>query len=172
MLINSVGFAMGWQYAIGWLITLPFEITAAGLTISFWHHYNIGIWIAVFLSLLIAVQFFGVKCYGEVEFVLGLIKVVAVLGFILFGIIVDCGGVPSDDRGYIGFRYWNDGKNGNVAFRNGFKGFCSVFVNAAFAFGGTELVGLAAAEAADPRKSLPKATKQVFWRIAGRFSRT
>jgi yeast amino acid transporter len=40
-------------------------------------------------------------------------------------------------------------------------------VTAAFAFGGTELVGLAAAEAADPRKSLPKATRQVFWRIAG-----
>ncbi|KAK7893966.1 hypothetical protein LTR67_006667 [Exophiala xenobiotica] len=161
------GFAMGWQYAIGWLITLPFEITAAGITIDYWHHYNIGIWIAVFLTTLIIVQFFGVRGYGEVEFVLGIIKIIAVLGFILFGIIVDCGGVPGDDRGYIGFRYWNDAAHGNKAFRHGFKGFCSVFVNAAFAFGGTELVGLAAAEAADPRKSLPKATKQVFWRIAG-----
>jgi yeast amino acid transporter len=73
---------MGWQYAIGWLITLPFEITAAGLTIDYWHTYNIGIWIAVFLTLLIIVQFFGVKGYGEVEFVLGLIKIVAVLGFV------------------------------------------------------------------------------------------
>ena len=52
------------------------------------------------------------------------------------------------------------------AFNNGFHGFCSVFVTAAFAFGGTELVGLAAAEAANPQKSLPKATRQVFWRIA------
>ncbi|KIX00325.1 uncharacterized protein Z518_10464 [Rhinocladiella mackenziei CBS 650.93] len=161
------GFAVGWQYAIGWLITLPFEITAAGITIDYWHHYNIGIWIAVFLSTLIIVQFFGVKGYGEVEFVLGIIKIVAVLGFIIFGIIVDCGGVPTDDRGYIGFRYWDDAEHGNKAFRNGFKGFCSVFVTAAFAFGGTEMVGLAAAEAANPRKSLPKATKQVFWRIAG-----
>lgn len=98
-----------------------------------------------------------------VEFVLGVIKVVAVLGFIIFGIIVDCGGVPTDNRGYIGARYWHD----PGAFRNSFKGFCSVFVTAAFAFGGTELVGLAAAEAADPRKSLPTATKQVFWRITG-----
>jgi amino acid transporter len=73
---------MGWQYAIGWLITLPFEITAAGLTISYWHEYNIGIWIAVFLFTLIVVQFFGVKGYGEVEFVLGMIKVIAVLGFV------------------------------------------------------------------------------------------
>jgi amino acid transporter len=58
--------------------------------------------------------------------------------------------------------YWHDPYQ---AFRNGFKGFCSVFVTAAFAFGGTELVGLAAAEAEDPRKTLPTATKQVFWRI-------
>jgi len=100
---------------------------------------------------------------GIVEFVLGMIKVIAVTGFIIFGIIVDCGGVPSDDRGYIGVRYWHH----PGAFKNGFKGFCSVFVTASFAFGGTELVGLAAAEAADPRKSLPTATKQVFWRITG-----
>ena len=73
---------MGWQYAIGWLITLPFEITAAGITISYWHEYNIGIWIAVFLTSLIIVQFFGVKGYGEVEFVLGIIKIIAVLGFV------------------------------------------------------------------------------------------
>jgi amino acid permease len=50
-------------------------------------------------------------------------------------------------------------------FLNGFKGFCSVFVTASFAFSGTELTGLAAAEAANPKKEIPKATKQVVWRI-------
>jgi len=113
------------------------------------------------LVLVCAIQFFGVKGYGEVEFILGLIKVIAVIGFIILGIIIDCGGVPTDTRGYIGAHYWH--KPG--AFRNGFKGFCSVFVTAAFAFGGTELVGLAAAESANPRKTIPSATKQVFWRI-------
>jgi amino acid transporter len=153
---------MGWDYAIGWLVVLPFEITAAGITIQFWRDdINIGVWIAVFLTILAAVQIFGVRGYGEVEFVLSIIKVVAIIGFILFAIIDDCGGVKSDPRGYIGAAYWHD----PGAFRNGFQGFCSVFVTAAFAFGGTELVGLAAAEAADPRKTLPKATKQVFWRI-------
>ncbi|MCJ1309223.1 hypothetical protein MMC25_002880 [Agyrium rufum] len=156
------GFAMGWDYALGWLTVLPFEITAAGLTIQYWRDdINIGVWIAVFLSLLIAVQFFGVRGYGEVEFFLSVIKIIAICGFIILGIIINCGGVPTDNRGYIGGRYWHD----PGAFLNGFKGFCSVFVNAAFAFGGTELVGLAAAEAADPRKTLPKATRQVFWRI-------
>ena len=51
------------------------------------------------------------------------------------------------------------------AFLNGFHGFCTVFVTASFAFGGTELTGLAAAESANPRKEIPKATKQVVWRI-------
>ena len=90
-----------------------------------------------------------------------MIKITAIIGFIIFGIVVDCGGVSSDPRGYIGAQYWHD----PGAFLNGFKGFASVFVTAAFAFGGTELVGLAAAEAANPRVTLPKATKQVFWRI-------
>jgi amino acid transporter len=73
--------------------------------------------------------------------------------------VINIGGTPTG--GYIGGRYWRD----PGAFNNGFKGLCAVFVTAAFAFAGTELVGLAAAETANPRKSLPTAIKQVFWRI-------
>lgn len=159
----SFGFAVGWEYAIGWLTVLPFELIAASITIEFWRDdIHMAVWVTIFLVFLIVVNIFGVRGYGEVEFVLSIIKVIACMGFIIFGIIVNCGGVPGDDRGYIGFRYWDE----PGAFRNGFKGFCSVFVTAAFAYGGTELVGLAAAEAENPRKSLPTATKQVFWRIS------
>ncbi|EXJ69117.1 uncharacterized protein A1O5_08052 [Cladophialophora psammophila CBS 110553] len=159
----SIGFAVGWDYAIGWLTVLPFELTAASITIEYWRDdIHVSVWITVFLVFLCLVQIFGVLGYGEVEFVLAMIKITACIGFIIFGIVVDCGGVSSDHRGYIGARYWHD----PGAFQNGFKGFCTVFVTAAFAFGGTELVGLAAAEAADPHRSLPKATRQVFWRIA------
>lgn len=57
---------MGWDYAIGWLVVLPFELIAAGITISFWRSdINIGVWITVFLVLLVVVQFFGVRGYGE-----------------------------------------------------------------------------------------------------------
>lgn len=153
---------MGWEYAIQWLTMLPFEITAAAITIEFWGHYNVGIWIAVFLTVLAVVQIFGVRGYGEVEFVLSVIKITACIGFIIFGIIVNCGGVPTDDRGYIGVKYWQAPES---AFRNGFKGFCSVFVTASFAYGGTEMTGLAAAEAANPKRDIPRATRQVFWRI-------
>ena len=139
---------------------LPLEIVAATLTIEFWNNdIKNDVWVAIFLAMIIAINLFGVKGYGEAEFVFSIIKVVAVIGFILLGIILNCGGGP--DGQYIGNRYWrNPGP-----FHHGFKGLCSVFVTAAFAFAGTELVGLAAAETANPRKSLPTAVKQVFWRI-------
>lgn len=114
---------------------------------------------SIFLVLIIVINLFGVKGYGEAEFVFAIIKVVAVIGFIILGVILNVGGGPQG--GYIGGKYWHD----PGAFNHGFKGLCSVFVTAAFSFAGTELVGLAAAETANPRKSLPTAIKQVFWRI-------
>jgi len=157
----SWGFAMGWNYAILWLTTLPLETVAASLTIQYWSHGRINndAWVSIFLFIVAAINLIGVRAYGEAEFVISLIKVIAIVGFILLGIILVCGGGP--DGSYIGgYHYYDPG-----AFNNGFKGFCSVFVNAAFAFSGTELVGLAAAETANPRVALPKAVKQVFWRI-------
>ncbi|KIX92946.1 uncharacterized protein Z520_11422 [Fonsecaea multimorphosa CBS 102226] len=161
----SWGFACGWQYGIGWLTVLPFEISAACNIIHYWQgveNVNDCAWIIPLLFLLTVIQYFGVRGYGEVEFVLSAMKVTACIGFIILGIIIDCGGVPTDHRGYIGARYWHSPYS---AFLNGFHGFCTVFVTASFAFGGTELTGLAAAEARDPRKEIPKATRQVVWRI-------
>jgi len=145
-----------------WLVVLPLEIVAATLTIEYWSKGSINnnAWVAIFLILIVTINLFGVKGYGEAEFVFAIIKVIAVIGYIILGIILNIGGGP--DGSYIGGRYWRD----PGAFHNGFKGLCSVFVTAAFAFAGTELVGLAAAETANPRKSLPTAIKQVFWRIS------
>lgn len=155
------GFAMGWNYAMQWLVALPLEIVAASITVNYWNsHISSAAWVTIFLFLIIGINLCGVKGYGEAEFVFSIIKVIAVIGFIILGITLDIGGGP--DTEYIGGRYWL--RPG--AFHNGFKGLCSVFVTAAFAFAGTELVGLAAAETANPRKSLPTAVKQVFWRIA------
>ncbi|SMR52478.1 unnamed protein product [Zymoseptoria tritici ST99CH_3D1] len=158
----SWGFAMGVIYAISWLTVLPFELTAAGLTIDFWRpDINIGVWIAVFLTAMFVIQAFGVRAYGWTEVVLSMIKVITIIGFCIFAIINNAGGVPTDPRGYIGFEYWQNG----LAFRNGFHGFCSVFVTAAFSFAGTELVGLTAAETKNPEKQLPRAIRQTVFRI-------
>ncbi|USW57710.1 hypothetical protein Slin15195_G110290 [Septoria linicola] len=175
------GFAMGWNYAMQWLVVLPLEIVAATITIEYWSNGSINndAWVAIFLVLIIVINLFGVKGYGEAEFVFAIIKVIAIVGYVLLGIILNCGGGPGgpeaealleyssayayvNEGGYIGGTFWQH----PGAFNHGFKGLCSVFVTAAFAFAGTELVGLAAAETENPRKSLPTAVKQVFWRIA------
>ncbi|KAM3503425.1 hypothetical protein MY10362_004209 [Beauveria mimosiformis] len=156
----SWGFAMGWNYALQWLWVLPLEIIAASLTLDYWNHsLPRSVFVTIFLAAILTINMFGVKGYGEAEYIFSMIKVIAVIGFILLAIVLNLGGTP--DGGYIGGKYWHE----PGAFHNGFKGICSVFTTAAFAFAGTELVGLAAAETAAPRKSLPTAVKQVFWRI-------
>ena len=154
------GFAMGWNYAMQWLVVLPLELTAAGITVSYWNsNINVGVFITIFLVALVFINLAGVRGYGEAEFAFSIIKVIAVVGFIILGIVINCGGGPQGS--YLGATYWHN----PGALANGFKGICSVFVTAAFAFAGTELVGLAAAECENPRRTLPRATKQVFWRI-------
>jgi yeast amino acid transporter len=135
------GFAMGWNYALGWVGTFPFELLAAGLTVRFWNsHISEAVFITIFWVAIVIINVVGVRAYGEVEVVLSMFKVMAVIGFIILGIVIDLGGSPS---GIVyGTKYWQD----PGSFNNGFKGICAVFVTAAFAFSGTELVGLAAAE--------------------------
>ena len=160
----SWGFAMGWNYVFQWAVVVPLELTVAGLTIDYWQvDVSVAVWISVFLVAIIAVNIFGSLGYAEEEFFSSILKLGAIIVFMFIALILVCGGGPS--RGiyseYWGARTWyNPG-----AFRNGFRGFCSVFVTAAFSFNGTELVGLAAAEAKNPAKALPGAVKQVFWRI-------
>ena len=160
----SWGFAMGWNYCLQWLIVLPLELTVVSFTCQYWNKdISVAVWITVFWLFIIFVNIFGTLGYAEEEFWASLFKLAATIIFMIIAVILVCGGGPS--RGiygdYWGARLWYD----PGAFQNGFRGFCSVFVTASFAFSGTELVGLAAAESANPSKALPSAIKQVFWRI-------
>lgn len=158
------GFAMGWNYVFQWAIVLPLELVVAGLTVNYFGlDVNVSVWITVFWVAIIVISIFGVLGYAEEEFWVSLLKLSTVIIFMIMGVIFTCGGGPSNGKfsEYWGARTWyNPG-----AFANGFRGVCAVFVTAAFSFSGTELVGLAAAESANPQKALPSAIKQVFWRI-------
>lgn len=156
----SWGFAIGWNYVFLWLVVLPLEIIAASLTIEFWDdHTNSVAWVIIFYVVIMSINLFGVRGYGEAEYIFSLIKVIAIIGFLILGIVLICGGGPSG--GFVGGKYYHD----PGAFTNGFKGFCSVLVVGAYALGGSELIGVTAAESANPRKTLPSAIKQVFWRL-------
>jgi amino acid transporter len=70
------------SYALQWLVTLPLELVAASITISFWNEtVSPAVFVTVFLILIMAINLFGVKGYGEAEFMFSMIKVVAVIGF-------------------------------------------------------------------------------------------
>lgn len=157
----SIGFAVGWNYFMQFFALLPLELVAASISIKYWNDsLNPDIFVAIFWLTVVIITMMGVRWYGEAEFVFCLIKVVTVIGFIILGIVLICGGGPNGE--FVGGKYWrNPGP-----FANGFKGVCSVFVTATFSFGGTEMIGLGAAEAADPVKAVPRAIKQVFIRIA------
>ncbi|TKA28452.1 hypothetical protein B0A50_03919 [Salinomyces thailandicus] len=162
----SWGFAMGWNYVFQWAIVLPLEINVAGLTIGYWdpdRSIDIAVWITIFLVIIVFINIFGVLGYAEEEFWVSLLKLFTIVIFMIIGLIFVCGGGPSNGQysDYWGARTWYD----PGAFASGFPGVCAVFVTAAFSFSGTELVGLAAAESETPQESLPKAVKQVFWRI-------
>ncbi|AJS31767.1 AIC_G0033730.mRNA.1.CDS.1 [Saccharomyces cerevisiae] len=163
---ESFGYANNFNYMLQWLVVLPLEIVSASITVNFWGtdpKYRDG-FVALFWLAIVIINMFGVKGYGEAEFVFSFIKVITVVGFIILGIILNCGGGPTG--GYIGGKYWHDpGAFAGDTPGAKFKGVCSVFVTAAFSFAGSELVGLAASESVEPRKSVPKAAKQVFWRI-------
>lgn len=124
---------------------------------------EIAVWITIFWLAIVLINIFGTLGYAEEEFWSSCLKLGAIVVFMIIALVMVCGGGPKGSRydEYWGARLWHN----PGAFANGFRGFCSVFVTAAFSFSGTELVGLAAAEARNPVKSLPGAIKQVFWRI-------
>ncbi|KAL8305815.1 hypothetical protein RB597_003491 [Gaeumannomyces tritici] len=166
---RSLGFAMGWIYWFSWAITFALEVTISGLIIQYWApEANLNIFVSVFWAAITVLNFLPVNFYGEVEFWLALIKVITVVGFILFGICIDAG---AGRHGYLGFNTWKSPgafapylveDNDSLA---KFVGFWAVLIQAGFSYQGTELVGIAAGETANPRKTVPAAIRKTFWRI-------
>lgn len=70
------------SYCLQWLFILPLEIIAGAFTISYWNeNLSKSIFVAIFLLSIVIINLFGVKAYGEAEFVFSIIKVTAVIGF-------------------------------------------------------------------------------------------
>ncbi|KAK7453997.1 Amino-acid permease inda1 [Stygiomarasmius scandens] len=160
----AFAFANGWNYVLQWAVSIPLEITVAATTVQYWTDaVPIAAWITIFWVLIIIACVFGTLGYAEEEFWSSCLKLLVAIMFTFIGIVLICGGGPSSGKynHYIGGQYWSN----PGPFANGFKGVCAVFVTAAFSFSGTELVGLAASETPNPRKTMPGAVKGTFWRI-------
>ncbi|KAI9866114.1 MAG: hypothetical protein M1813_001675 [Trichoglossum hirsutum] len=165
---DALGFAVGWNNWYSSAITLCAEISAASIVIGFWNSdINVAAWITLIIVIVVCLNIFAVAIYGEAEFCFASIKIITIVGLLLLALILDLGGGPNHDR--LGFRYWKNPGAMKEYISKGdtgrFLGLFSTLINAAFSYGGVEMVAVAAGEAENPRKNIPKAVRRVFWRI-------
>nr|WP_102706475.1 amino acid permease [Terribacillus goriensis] len=157
---ESFGFALGWNYWFNWAITIAAELVAVTLIMGFWFPDTPSwIWSAISLIIMFLLNYISVKGFGESEYWFALIKVVTVIIFIIVGLLMIIGILGGDSPGFSNFTVED------APFNGGFLALLGVFMAAGFSFQGTELLGAAAGEADNPRKSIPKAIRSVFWRI-------
>ena len=154
------GFLAGWNYWILYVLVAMTELTAVAKYINYWWP-HIPAWASVlfFFVIITLINLGNVKFYGESEFWLAIIKVAAVVSMIIFGVyLLFTAGADSTAS------FSNLWAHGGF-FPNGFDGLFYMLAFLMFAFGGIELIGMAAAEAENPEKTIPKAINQVVFRI-------
>lgn len=161
------GFMNGWSYWFGCSMTVAAELVAGSIIIKYWFPgTNSAFWALLFLAILLALNLFSVKGFGEAEYWFAGIKVVVTVIFLIVGVLM-IAGIMGFGAHEVGFSNWtlDGGEAGKAPFPNGAGGVILVFLVAAFSFSNTEVVGLTAAESENPSKDVPKAIKSVFWRI-------
>ena len=158
---GGFGFALGWNYWYNWAITVAFELVAVQFIMKFWFPDIPGFyWSALFLAVVFGINALTVKGFGESEFFFSLIKVLAIIAFIIIGIFMIAKIMLTPEVAT--FANWTKGE---APFVGGLSALIGVAMIAGFSFQGTEMVGVAAGESKDPQKTIPVAIKQIFWRI-------
>ena len=154
------GFLSGWNYWVMFVLVGMAELTAAGIYMQYWFpDVPTWIWAAAFFIIINAVNLVNVRLYGETEFWFALIKVLAIIGMIGFGLWLLFSGHGGEKASIDNL--WRYGG----FFATGWNGLILSLAVIMFSFGGLELIGITAAEARDPEKSIPKAVNQVVYRI-------
>lgn len=154
------GFLSGWNYWVMFVLVGMAELTAAGIYMQYWlPDVPTWIWAAAFFIIINAANLVNVRLYGEMEFWFALIKVLAIIAMIGFGLWLLFSGHGGEHASVDNL--WQHG--GFLA--TGWHGLIMSLAVIMFSFGGLELIGITAAEARDPQKTIPKAVNQVVYRI-------
>lgn len=159
----ATGYTVGWLYWLTWTVAIGSEFTAAGILMTRWFpHSPVWLWSLLFAVTVFICNTISVKLFAETEFWLSLIKVLAVIAFIVTGVCVITGWVPSGNMVAHGLS--NFTREG--LFPSSLSSVLSALLAVAFAFSGTELIGVTAGETKNPEKTLPKAIKTTVYRLA------
>ncbi|KAL0942091.1 proline-specific permease put4 [Colletotrichum truncatum] len=166
----ALGFAMGWTYFFAGLMLVCTEYSAVATVIQYWNaDINPAAWIAVAMVSCVAVNLIAVKYYGESEFIMASTKVVLLIGLCFITLVTMSGGNPLNDA--YGFRNWGNGNYIHSYFVEGatgrFLGWWKVVIYAAFTIAGPDMIALAAGEIQNPRRTIPRVAKLIFYRLVG-----
>ncbi len=156
------GFLTGWSYWFEWTVVCMAEVTAVGIYVQFWFP-NVPQWVSAFVAIVILtiVNLTAAKLFGELEFWFAMIKVVTIIIMIIVGVVMMFTGLGNNG---VPVGIHNLYSNGGF-FPMGVMGPVKAMVMVAFAFMGTELLGVTAGEAKNPDVVIPSAIKKVFWRV-------
>nr|WP_018341066.1 amino acid permease [Corynebacterium caspium] len=153
------GFAVGWLYWFMMVMIMGAEMTGAAAIMGTW--FGVEPWVPalVSVSILAIVNLVSVRGFGEFEFWFAFIKVAIIIFFLAVGTLLILGLLPG--HRFIG----TENFLGNGFMPNGISGVAAGLLAVAFAFGGIEMVTIAAAESEDPQRSIHTAVKSIIWRI-------
>lgn len=159
----ATGFTVAILYWLTWTIAMGSEFTAAGLIMRRWFpQIPVWWWSLLFIIIILLSNIFTVKAFAESEFWLAVIKVVAIISFILLGTLAVVGVLPLHGYQHAPF-FSNFTKDG--VFPQGLGGVFMTMLTVNFAFSGTELIAITAGETKQPEKTLPKAISTTLWRL-------
>ncbi|MGG1631740.1 S-methylmethionine permease [Rossellomorea sp. NRS-1567] len=159
----GTGYTVGWLYWLTWTVALGSEFTAAGLMMQRWFpSISVWIWSAVFAALIFVLNALSVRFFAESEFWFSLVKVIAIVAFIVIGTGAIVGFIPLSHSEPAPL-FTNITSFG--LFPNGAFAILMTMLAVNFAFSGTELIGVAAGETENPSKSIPKAIRTTLVRL-------
>lgn len=159
----TIACGVGWSYWFNWVVYIPAECIAGGIIMQHFTGIDGYVW-AVCIGLLITyVNMSEVGTFGEIEFWLALIKITALMGFVVLALLIFFGLIHGPhDTGWIGAKYlYHEGG----LFPKGYMAFLSAMVLLLVNYQGSEIIGLAAGESCNPNKMIPKAIQHVTFRI-------
>ena len=156
-------YVVGWMYMLNWMTTGIAEITAVATYVQKWAP-HLPQWIPALVALcvVLAINLFSVKAFGEFEFWAALLKVVALISFIIIGTGMVLFGAQVQGHTAAVSNLWSF--DGGFA-PHGLLPMVLVMQGVVFAYASIEMVGTAAGEAQNPREVMPKAIRSVIYRI-------
>ena len=156
----ALGFTVGWMYWYSCAMTIAVELVASSIIMKYWFPNSPSVlWSTLFLTIILALNLFSARIFGESEFWFAGIKVITIIVFLIVGVAMIVGIVGGHEAGY---SHWTSGE---APFVGGAAGTFSVLMAAGFSFIGVESAAVAAGEAESPRTTMPRAINSVFVRI-------